>query len=82
MWNFSDLRDKEIININDGKRLGYICDIEVDMETGKIESIVVPGNKGILWLFGKTEDYVIPWSSIKTIGDDIIIVNINISKKS
>jgi len=72
---FQDLRNKEVIDLSDGKRLGFVCDIDVDIESGRIIAIVVPGKKGFGGFFGKTEDYVIPWSSICKIGNDIIIVN-------
>ena len=74
MANFSDLRNKEVINISDGKRLGYVCDIEVDIANGKITALVLPGSKGVLWLIGKNNDIVIPWTQIKKIGDDIILI--------
>jgi len=73
MCNFSDLRNKEVINISDGKRLGYVCDIEIDMISGKITAIVLPGSKGVFWLLGKNNDCIIPWADIKKIGDDIIL---------
>lgn len=71
----SDFRQKEVINIYDGKRLGFVCDVDVDMETGKLNSIIVPGGAKFLGLFGTADDYVIPFSSIKTIGEDIILVD-------
>ncbi len=37
----SELQMKDIINVLDGKRLGNIGDIEIDMNTGKIESIII-----------------------------------------
>ena len=77
MYNFSDLRNKEVINIRDGKRLGYICDININERTGQITSVVIPKGRGFLWFFWKNEDYIVPWTEIKTIGDDIIIVGIS-----
>ena len=38
----SELRVKEVVSVNDGKRLGYIFDLEIDMDTGKILSFVIP----------------------------------------
>ena len=76
MSNFSDLRNKEVINISDGKRLGYVCDIEVDITGGTLTALVLPGSKGMLWVLGKNSDIIIPWTQIKKIGDDIILVEI------
>lgn len=71
---FSDLRAKEVINIGDGERLGFVSDVTIDTVSGKISSISVPGAYRLLGLIGREEDKVIPWESIKKIGDDLIIV--------
>jgi len=74
MLKTSDLKAKEVINVIDGKRLGAITDIEIDVESGKLTSIVVPGNGKFLGLFGRNEDVVIPWEKISKIGFDVILV--------
>jgi len=74
MLKTSDLKVKEVINVIDGKRLGAITDIEIDVESGKLTSIVVPGNGKFLGLFGRNEDIVIPWEKISRIGIDVILV--------
>ncbi len=71
-----DLRNKEIINITDGKRFGFVCDIEFDIETGQINALIVPRKSGFLGIFKQNDEYVIPWENIKKMGDDIIIVEI------
>lgn len=70
----SDLKLKEVINVMDGKRLGTITDIEIDVESGKLTAIVVPGTGKFLGLFGRNEDIVIPWEKINKIGFDVILV--------
>ena len=70
----ADLQKKEVINITDGKRLGFLYDIEVDLETGRIGSIIIPGGFRFFGLFGKGEEYIITFEQIKKIGDDIILV--------
>ena len=76
MQTIADLSRKEVINICDGTRLGFVCDVEFDIEKGVITAIRVPGKCScISKIFGKQEDYVIPWCSIKKIGDDIILVD-------
>ena len=72
-----DFRHKEVVNINDGKRLGYVQDVCADLETGIITSIIVPGagNK-LLNIFSQANDIIIPWQNIKCIGDDLILVEI------
>lgn len=71
-----DFRHKEVININNGKRLGYVQDVCANLETGRITSIIVPGSKKMISMFTKGEDIVIEWEKIKCIGDDIILVDI------
>ena len=69
-----DLRQKEVINIIDGKRLGFIDDVEIDEENGVLKSAIIPNEGKILGLFGKETDYVIPWGCITRLGEDIILV--------
>lgn len=72
-----DFKHKEVVNINDGKRLGYVQDVCADLESGIITSIIVPGgNNKILNIFASNNDIVIPWQNIKCIGDDLILVEI------
>lgn len=76
MLKTSDLKLKEVISIIDGKRMGNITDIEIDVETGRLTAIVVPGVGKFLGLFGRNEDVVIPWDKINKIGMDVILVEV------
>lgn len=75
MTKTSELREREVVNILDGKRLGLASDLEIEAETGRIKAIIVPGPGKFLWLFGKNEEFVIPWERIKKIGVDVILVD-------
>lgn len=70
---FDSLKDREVINVNDGKRLGYVCDLSFDIFSGRINAIIVPGECNFLGI-SKGENILIPWECIERIGDDIIIV--------
>ena len=59
-----DFKHKEVINISNGKRLGYVQDVCADLETGKITSIIVPGNNKVLNLFVQSNEIVIPCRNI------------------
>ncbi|CQR71332.1 PRC-barrel domain protein [Sporomusa ovata DSM 2662] len=72
--NTRDLKLKEVISVIDGKRMGHITDIEIDVDTGRLTAIVVPGMGKFLGLFGRNEDVVIPWDKINKIGMDVILV--------
>lgn len=71
-----DFKHKEVVNINNGKRLGYVQDVCADLETGMITSIIVPGNNKVLNLFSSNNEIIIPWQNIKCIGEDLILVEI------
>ena len=62
---FSELRNKEIIHVCEGTRLGYLNDVCIDTDTGPCR---------FLGLFGRDSDYIIPWGCIRRIGEDIILV--------
>lgn len=70
-----ELRYKEVINVNDGCRLGYVGDVEICLPEGRVVAIIVPGPCRFFGLFGRGEDYYIPWDCIKQIGDDIILID-------
>lgn len=74
MLKTSDLKIKEVINVVDGRRLGTITDIEIDLDSGRLTAIVVPGAGKFLGMFGKNDDIVIPWEKIHKIGLDVILV--------
>ena len=71
-----DFKHKEVININDGKRLGFVQDVTADLTSGLITSIIVPGNTKLFNMFSGNNDIVIPWQNIRCIGDDVILVEI------
>lgn len=77
MFKTSDLRVRDVINVADGRRLGQMTDIEVDLESGRITAIIVPGQSRGLTLFARSDsDYVIPWEKIIRVGVDVILVDI------
>ncbi len=68
-------KQKEVVNLSDGKRLGYVQDVEANFETGEITAIIVPSTTKFFSV-GNKNDIVIPWNKIKRIGEDIILVEI------
>ena len=73
----SDFQTKDVINIVDGKKLGQIADLELDLRQGRIESIVVPNQGKFFGLFGGGTDVVIPWRNIVKIGMDVVLVKLD-----
>ncbi|MGI6631953.1 MAG: YlmC/YmxH family sporulation protein [Bacillota bacterium] len=77
MIRASDLASRDVVNTVDGRRLGNIVDVELDLENGRITAVVVPGQPKMLGVFGRSDDYVVPWENIKKIGEDVILVEIS-----
>jgi YlmC/YmxH family sporulation protein len=77
MANSSDIRQKEVINIVNGRRLGTIVDMNFSPD-GRISSIAVPGPFSVFnFLRSNRAEIVIPWESIVKIGEDVILVRVN-----
>ena len=74
MIKISELRLHDVINVIDGRRLGMIKDIDIDVETGRVRSIILPGNNRVFNFFAKNEEVIIPWEKIVKIGVDVILV--------
>ena len=73
---FSELRDREVISTSSGTRIGYIDDMEIDTESGKIKSLNICGSPRMKGLLGRDEDIVIPCSDIEKIGTDTVLVSV------
>lgn len=70
-----ELRRKEVINITDGGRLGFVGDVDLRMPDGQTAALIVYGPARFFGLFGRGEEYYVPWDSIQRIGDDIILID-------
>ncbi|MBR6812787.1 MAG: YlmC/YmxH family sporulation protein [Oscillospiraceae bacterium] len=77
---FSQFRCKEVINVNDGCRLGYVSDIVIDTSCGRTEAIIIPGPAKFFGLLGSSDEYCIMWECICRIGEDIILIDADLSK--
>ncbi len=69
-----DLRYKEVISVTDGSRYGYVGDVEIDLDSGQIRSLIIPGQARFFGLFCRREDIVIRWDEVHRFGEDIILV--------
>ena len=74
----TELGGKEIVNLNNGERLGIIADsdIVVDEKTGKILTLLIPERKLQFKIFGENYDMERPWESIRKIGNDMVIIEL------
>lgn len=78
MVKISDLRAREVVNVLDGKKLGSIIDIDLDMERGKVLSFILPGRLRGWSIFSRREEIIVPWEKIVRIGRDVILVEVPI----
>ena len=67
------MQEKDIINTADGRYLGRLRDIEIDLQAGKIRSLVLPNNGGSGFLRRK-EQITVGWHQVKKIGFDVILI--------
>ncbi|REJ20382.1 MAG: YlmC/YmxH family sporulation protein [Bacillaceae bacterium] len=77
MIHISDLQIKDVVNVHDGKKLGSIEDVDIDLKTGKIQAIMITSQGKVLGFFRKGEEIVIPWRNIVKIGKDVILVRVS-----
>jgi len=75
MLRLSDLQNKTIINLIDGKDIGNIIDLEIS-DDGNAVGLIVEKHRFLLSSFSNKKELVIKWNQIKKIGEDVILVNI------
>lgn len=75
-----DLKQKEVINDCDCRRLGFVSDLLMDFEEGRITHIIVPGPGKFCGVLGRDMEYVIPFECIRRFGDDILLVQVNVDE--
>ena len=73
---FTELACKEVICVCDGRRLGFVSDVVIELPEGQIVAIVIPGPCRFFGLWGRKDDFVIPWHCIRRIGPDIVLVDV------
>lgn len=73
--NFENLKNKEIICVKDGYKIGYVDDLVFDSESYKIKDFVCYAKRGLFTFFSKKDDIVIPYDKVQIIGEDIILID-------
>ena len=75
--HLSDLQTKDVVNINDGKKIGRIIDAAIN-DAGIIEYLSIEKRSSLNNLFNKDKETTITFKQIKRIGEDVILVDIMI----
>lgn len=76
MFRATDLASRDIINVVDGRRLGALKDLEIDQETGMVQALILKSEKKYLKFFGGGQDVIVPWTWIKKLGVDVVLVEL------
>ncbi|MBQ3161854.1 MAG: YlmC/YmxH family sporulation protein [Oscillospiraceae bacterium] len=76
----SEMRNKEIINIKNGARLGYVDDVEFETETASIKSFIVYGRTRFFGFLGREDDLIITCDEIEVVGVDTILISADDTK--
>ncbi len=71
--SFLELKEKEVINVFNGQKLGHIIDFAFDLPSGRLTGLIVPGDKK---LFRHSDDIFVPLENVKRIGSDVILVGL------
>lgn len=72
-----ELRQKEVINVKNCQKIGFVCDINFNPKDGCIEALIVPGPCKLWGVLGRDQEFVIPFCQVKHIGPDVILVEID-----
>lgn len=75
-YTFCELREREVVNVADGRKLGRISDMAFSAN-GNVVGIIVPGEKKFFKNIAGAENIFIPWKCILKIGSDVILVDLN-----
>ena len=70
----AELKNRQVVCVENGAIIGYVSDVELDTENGKLSSIVIFGKSKGFGIFGREDDTIIPWENISIIGDETILV--------
>ena len=76
LCSVSDLKNKEVVNIETGEKLGYVDDVEIDTDSGKAVALIVYGRERGFGFLGKDEDIIINFKDIYMIGKDTVLVSL------
>ncbi|OEH91179.1 YlmC/YmxH family sporulation protein [Bacillus solimangrovi] len=77
MIRISEFQSKDVVNVSNGKRLGHIIDFDIDLDSGKINTVSVPLKGKSMRFLGRDDAMTISWENIVKIGQDVILVRVN-----
>ena len=78
----SELQNKNLVNVSNGKNIGNIIDVNIDYQSGNIKSFIIESKGSILTFLNKDNDMEVKWNDIQKIGEDVILVNMRLKVKN
>ena len=70
----SELQKKDIVNIEDGKIVGKIIDVEFDVSSGYMKHFVIERTNFVRSIFSSVDEMCISYNQIKKMGEDVILI--------
>ena len=70
----AELKDRQVVCVQDGTILGYVGDVELDTTDGRLSALIIFGRPKALGILGREDHIIIPWENIDIIGDETILV--------
>lgn len=75
-----ELRQKEVVNMCNCEKIGFVADVEFNPKNGCIEALIIPGPCKLWGILGRDQEYVIPFCDVRHIGPDVILVEVEKEK--
>ncbi|OPY56439.1 MAG: PRC-barrel domain protein [Pelotomaculum sp. PtaU1.Bin035] len=75
-FKISELSLRDTVNMADGAKLGPVKDVHIDLETGKVLSLVLSGGRKYFGFLSAGKDVEVPWEKVKKIGIHTVLVEI------
>lgn len=72
----SDLQRKEIVDINSGKKVGRIIDVEINEEDGSMINLIIEKTKYLKSVFSNESETLVQYKQIKKMGEDVILIDL------
>ncbi|MBR5390352.1 MAG: YlmC/YmxH family sporulation protein [Clostridia bacterium] len=72
----SDLSCRQVVDLDSGARIGAVRDAVIDLQTGRVTALIVPGRLRSLGLLGREEEICVPWEAVRRVGEDLIFVRL------
>ncbi len=78
----SELRQLDVVNVEDGSIVGNVCDVDVDPDTGRLRSLILDRPSGRFFRFLRHDDLELPWEEVILVGIDVVLIRAKSEKNS